>query len=104
MPIVSLASEKLALANKSNAVAGKASGIGLINKEDTDIQSYVARKALDGLCLMIGEEEEKARRDPIGTGSAILEQVYRGLKRASRPQLSSGRAVHAATIMRSCRV
>lgn len=80
LPIVTRSTEKLALANKYNAVAGKASGIGLIKKEDADIQRYVTRKALDGLYLMIGEEEKKIRRDPIGTGTAILEQVFGGLK------------------------
>jgi hypothetical protein len=29
---------------------------------------------------MIGEEEKKTRRDPIGTGSVIRKQVFGGLK------------------------
>ena len=29
---------------------------------------------------MIGEEEKKIRRDPIGTGSAILGKVFGALK------------------------
>jgi acetyl-CoA acetyltransferase len=36
--------------------------------------------ALDGLYLVIGEEERKIRRDPIGTGSAILKKVFGGLR------------------------
>ena len=43
-------------------------------------------KALDGLYLMIGEEERKIRKDPVGTGSAILKKVFGSLQagRSSR--------------------
>ena len=80
LPIVTKATDKVALADKYNAVAGKASGMGLLKKEDANIQQYVTGKALDGLYLMIGEEEKKIRQDPIGTGSAILKKVFGSLK------------------------
>lgn len=80
LPIVTRATEKVSLADKYNAVAGKASGFGLIKKEDANIQQYVTGKALDGLYLMIGEEEKKIRQDPVGTGSAILQKVFGSLK------------------------
>jgi hypothetical protein len=76
LPIVTQATEKLSLAEKYNAVAGKASGLGFVKKEDANIQLYVTRKALDGLFLMIGEEEQKIRKDPIGTGSELLKRVF----------------------------
>jgi Protein of unknown function (DUF4197) len=78
LPIVTEATEKVSLAEKYNAVAGKASGLGLVKKEDANVQSYVTRKALDGLYWMIGEEERKIRRDPVGTGSEILKKVFGG--------------------------
>ena len=77
-PIVGKATEKQKLAEKYNAVAGKAAGLGLVKDEDSNIQSYVTRKALDGLYWMIGEEEKKIRQDPIATGSAILKRVFGG--------------------------
>jgi hypothetical protein len=46
--------------------------------EDADIDRYVTGKALDGLYRMIAEEERRIRRDPIGTGSAILKKVFGG--------------------------
>jgi hypothetical protein len=76
LPIVTQATERVSLAEKYNSVAGKASSLGLVKKEDANIQSYVTRKALDGLYLMIGEEEKKIRRDPVGTGSDILRKVF----------------------------
>lgn len=80
LPIVTKATEKVALADKYNALAGKAASTGLVKKEDANIQQYVTGKALDGLYLMIGEEERKIRKDPIGTGSAILQKVFGALK------------------------
>ena len=80
LPIVTKATEKVSLADKYNAVAGKAAGLGLVGKDDANIQQYVTGKALDGLYLMIGEEERKIRKDPIGTGSAILQKVFGSLK------------------------
>ncbi len=80
LPIVTRATEKVALADKYNALASKVSGLGLVRKEDANLQQYVTGKALDGLYLMIGEEERKIRRDPVGTGSAILKKVFGSLK------------------------
>jgi hypothetical protein len=80
LPIVTRATEKVALANKYNAVAGKAAGLGLLKKQDANLQQYVTGKALDGLYLMIGEEERRIRKDPVGTGSAILKKVFSGLR------------------------
>jgi len=79
LPIVTRATEKQALADKYNAVAGKAAGFGLVRQEDANIQQYVTARALDGLYFMIGEEEKKIRQDPVGTGSAILKKVFGGL-------------------------
>ncbi|WAC73833.1 DUF4197 domain-containing protein [Roseateles sp. SL47] len=76
LPIVTKATERQSLADKYNAVAGKAAAFGLVRKEDANLQSYVTDKALDGLYYMIGQEEKKIRQDPIGTGSAILKKVF----------------------------
>lgn len=76
MPIVERATTRVALAKKYDAVAGKAAGLGLLKKEDANLNAYVSGKALDGLYFMIGEEERKIRRDPVGTGSAILKKVF----------------------------
>ena len=80
LPVVTQATEKVGLAEKYNQVAGKAAGMGLMKKEDANIQQYVTGKSLDGLYFMIGEEEKKIRQDPIGTGSAILKKVFGALK------------------------
>ena len=80
LPIVTRTTERVRLADKYNAVASKAAGMGLVKPQDANIQQYVTGKALDGLYLMIGEEEKKIRRDPVGTGSAILKKVFGSLR------------------------
>ena len=51
-----------------------------MGRDEANIQSYITGKALDGLYLVIGEEERKIRQDPIGTGSAILKKVFGSLR------------------------
>ena len=80
LPVVTKATAKVGLAEKYNEVAGKAVGLGLVKKEDANIQKYVTGKSLDGLYLMIAEEEKKIRQDPVGTGSAILKKVFGALR------------------------
>ena len=79
LPIVTKATEKVSLADKYNKVAGQIASLGLVGQDEANIQNYITGKALDGLYLMIGEEERKIRKDPIGTGSAILKKVFGSL-------------------------
>ena len=78
LPIVTQATEKVSLAERYNAVAGKAAGLGLVKGDDANVQKYVTARALDGLFKIIGEEEKKIRADPVKTGSAILKKVFGG--------------------------
>jgi Protein of unknown function (DUF4197) len=78
LPIVTQATQKVKLAERYNAVAGKAAGLGLVKGPEANVQEYVTAKALDGLFWMIGEEEKKIRADPLKTGSAILKKVFGG--------------------------
>jgi len=80
LPAVRQATSKVGLAAKYDQIAGKAAGFGLLRQEDASIDQYVTRKALDGLYLVIGDEEQKIRRDPVGTGSAILQKVFGAIR------------------------
>ena len=80
LPVVHQATSKVGLVQKYDRVVGKAQGLGLYKPEDPTVDHYVTRKALDGLYFMIGEEEKKIRRDPVGTGSAILQKVFGALR------------------------
>ncbi len=76
LPVVTQATEKTGLAAQYNSFAGKAASMGLLKKEDANIQQYVTGKTLDGLFLMIAAEEKKIRQDPVGSGSAVLKKVF----------------------------
>jgi hypothetical protein len=77
--VVTRTTAKVGLAEKYNQVAGKVADLGLVKKEDANIEQYVTGKSLDGLYLMIGEEEKKIRKDPVSTGSAVLKKVFGAL-------------------------
>lgn len=79
LPIVTRATQKVSLADKYNAVAGRAAGFGLVDKQDANVQQYVTGKALDGLYLMVAEEEKKIRKDPLAAGSDVLKSVFGSL-------------------------
>jgi hypothetical protein len=81
LPVVNKATAKVGLAQKYDAVAAKVAGLGLVKQQDAKIDNYVTGKTLDGLYFMIGEEERKIRKDPVGTGSDILKKVFGALKK-----------------------
>ena len=76
LPIVQRSTAKVQLAQRYEMYADRAAAFGLVKKEDADIDAYVTRKALDGLYFMVAEEEKKIRKDPVGTGSAIVKKVF----------------------------
>jgi hypothetical protein len=83
LPIVTNVTNKIGLAAQYNEVAGRIEKTGLVKlkPEQRRVETHVTNKALDGLYLMIGEEEKKIRRDPVGAGSDILRRVFGAIKR-----------------------
>lgn len=80
LPIVRRATAKVELARAYDRYAGKAAAVGLMGKDDTDLDEYVTQKALDGLYLMVGEEEKQIRAHPLDSGSSILRKVFGALQ------------------------
>ena len=80
LPIVRGATAKVELARAYDRYAGKAAAVGLMRKDDTDLDEYVTQKALDGLYLVVGEEEKQIRAHPLDTGSSILRKVFGALQ------------------------
>lgn len=78
-PIVKAATKKVQLGEQYNKFAGKAAGVGLIDKKDADLDSYVTQKAMDGLFTMIAEQEKSFRANPLGAGSDLLKKVFGAL-------------------------
>lgn len=76
LPVVKQSTDRLALAEQYNKLAGQAAGFGLVKSEDAQIEGYVTRKALDGLYLMIGEEEKAIRRNPVQAAGSLAQKVF----------------------------
>ena len=81
LPIVVKAIEKVGLAQKYNAVAGKASKLGLIKAEESNIENHVTQKALDGLFVMMADEEKAMRQNPVKASTDIAKKIFDVLRK-----------------------
>jgi hypothetical protein len=79
LPIVKRSTDRLGLAQKYDQFAGEGVKFGLIKGDAANIEQYVTDKALDGLYLMIGEEERTLRQHPAEAASAIVAKVFGSL-------------------------
>ena len=79
LPIVQDAMSKVKLAEAYDQFAERGRRFGLVRDEDTNLERYITRKALDGLFLVMAEEEKKIRQDPVGTASSIIKKVFGAL-------------------------
>ena len=80
LPIVKKATEKVKLAQKYDEYAEKGVKFGLVKKEDANLDNYVTQKALDGLFVMVAEEEARIRKNPAEAATSILKKVFGALK------------------------
>ncbi|SFG36776.1 Protein of unknown function [Duganella sp. CF458] len=79
-PIVKGVTDKSKLSAQFNGAMAQATKFGLATEEQASVESYVTQRALDGLFLMIGEEEKKIRENPISYGSKAISKVFGLLK------------------------
>ncbi len=80
LPIVKKATERVGLAQRYNEYAEKGATLGLVKKEQSNLDEYVTQKALDGLYLMVAEEEKRIRKDPLAAGASIIRKVFGALQ------------------------
>jgi len=79
-PEVKSVTDKAGLSEKYDTVMGPAAKYGIVPPEQATVESYVTARAVDGLFLMIAEEEKSIRQNPVAAGSKIIEQVFGLLK------------------------
>lgn len=76
-PIVEDFTEQVGVTQKYKTMMGRYGFIGrVIGQDASDIDGYVTQKALDGLFMLIADEERNIRRDPIGRTTSILRRVF----------------------------
>jgi hypothetical protein len=78
-PVVTRATAKVHLAEKYDQLAGQGARLGLVKEQDARLENYVTRKALDGLFLMIAEEERAIRQNPVGAAGSLARKVFGAL-------------------------
>lgn len=79
LPIVQKWVNKLGLVQQYDRLAGQGAKLGLVKDEDAKVDRYVTRKTLDGLYLMIAEDEKKIRQDPLGASGDLAKKVFGAL-------------------------
>jgi len=75
-PIVSNAMNEVGVTRQYKELVGRYETIPFVKKESFDLDQYVVTKALDGLFLMVGEEEKKIRKNPAARTTDLLKEVF----------------------------
>jgi hypothetical protein len=76
-PIVERFTAKVGVTQKYKAMIGRYGFMGKVVGEDaSDLDGYITEKALDGLFLMMADEEASIRRDPIRRTTSLLKKVF----------------------------
>lgn len=76
-PIVNQAMQRVGVVQQYNRLLASAPGGSALGAR-FDLNSYVVEKTLDGLFLMLGNEERKIRKDPAAQTTALLKEVFGG--------------------------
>ncbi|MFM9911902.1 MAG: DUF4197 domain-containing protein [Methylophilaceae bacterium] len=80
LPIVKNATAKVQLAEQYNKYAEMGAKFGVVKKDQANLEQYVTNKALDGLYVMMAEEEKNIRKNPLGAGTDLAKKVFGLLK------------------------
>lgn len=78
-PIVERATQKVALTSYWTPLAKGYNKAGMLTGQkavDPDLDAYVTQKAIQGLFVLIAEEEARIRKDPLARTSDLLQRVF----------------------------
>jgi hypothetical protein len=79
-PIVGKTMKKVKLAETYDQFAGKGAEFGLVDKRDAQLDDYITRKAMDGLFLMMAEQEKDIRANPLQATGNLAKKVFAAIK------------------------
>lgn len=78
-PIISEATSRAGVTSAYKALVDKAGFAAKMAGADTvDIDGYVTQEALDGLFLLIAQEEKRIRENPVARSTELLKKVFSG--------------------------
>lgn len=75
-PVVKEAIEKVKVTSYWNPLVTKYNMIPGVKKQNPDLEEYVTIKAINGLMILIADEEVKIRKDPMARVTDILKKVF----------------------------
>ncbi len=75
-PIVERTTNEVGVTRQYKELLGRAQGIPFLKTESLDLDHYVVGKALDGLFIVLGQEEKKIRTNPAARTTELLQQVF----------------------------
>jgi hypothetical protein len=76
-PIVEQATTRTGVTSAYKNMTARAGGLGsMVSGDAADLDGYVTGKTLDGLFLMIAEEEQKIRENPVARSTDLLKKVF----------------------------
>jgi hypothetical protein len=77
-PITHTAMSEVGVTRSYQELDAKVRSIPFVERMSFDLDEYVTNKALDGLFLMVAEEERKIRQDPAARVTDLLKVVFGG--------------------------
>jgi len=77
-PVVQKAIEKVEVTKYWNPIITTYNKAPFVKQMNPDLEAYVTEKAIEGLFVLIAEEELKIRKDPMARVSDILRKVFGG--------------------------
>jgi len=75
-PVVTSSMNQVGVAKAYKDMVAPYQSLPFASKETMDLDHYVTTKALDGLFLMVAEEEKKIRTDPAARVTDLLRKVF----------------------------
>ena len=75
-PVVDNSMNQVGTVQQYNEVVGGLDNIPFVKKESLDIGHYVTDKALDGLFVIVAEEERQIRKNPAARVTNLLKDVF----------------------------
>ncbi len=79
-PIINKAMLKVKVAEKYDQFAGKGVKFGLVDEHDARLDDYITRKAMDGLFLMMAEQEKAIRTNPLEATGSLARKIFSAIK------------------------